>query len=95
MKKTRVMIVDDHSVVRMGLSAIINLEKDLKVCGEAESGQDAVRLAKELRPDVVVMDFMMPGMDGKPVRHGGGCGSFFQAFRILQSLPAWAILSLS
>ena len=64
MKKTTVLLVDDHSVVRMGLSAIINLEKDLKVCGEAESGQDAVRLAKELRPDVVVMDFMMPGMDG-------------------------------
>lgn len=64
MKKTSVLLVDDHSVVRMGLAAIINLEKDLKVCGEAESGDEAVKLARELRPDVVVMDFMMPGMDG-------------------------------
>lgn len=64
MKKTSVLLVDDHSVVRMGLAAIINIEKDLKVCGEAESGAEAVKLAREMRPDVVVMDFMMPGMDG-------------------------------
>ena len=64
MKKTSVLLVDDHSVVRMGLAAIINIEKDLKVCGEAESGAEAVNLAREMRPDVVVMDFMMPGMDG-------------------------------
>ena len=64
MKKTSVLLVDDHSVVRMGLAAIINIEKDLKVGGEAESGAEAVKLAKEMRPDVVVMDFMMPGMDG-------------------------------
>lgn len=64
MKKTSVLLVDDHSVVRMGLAAIINIEKDLKVCGEAESGAEAVKLAKEMRPDVVVMDFMMPGTDG-------------------------------
>ena len=64
MKKTSVLLVDDHSVVRMGLAAIINIEKDLKVCGEAESGAEAVKLAREMRPDVVVMDFMMPGTDG-------------------------------
>ena len=64
MKKTSVLLVDDHSVVRMGLAAIINIEKDLKVCGEAESGAEAVKLAREIRPDVVVMDFMMPGTDG-------------------------------
>ena len=64
MKKTRVMIVDDHSVIRMGLTAIINLEKDLVVCGEAENGTKAVQIAKQLRPDVVVMDLMMPDMDG-------------------------------
>lgn len=64
MKKTSVLLVDDHSVVRMGLAAIINIEKDLKVCGEAESGAEAAKLAREMRPDVVVMDFMMPGMDG-------------------------------
>ena len=64
MKDTSVLLVDDHSVVRMGLAAIINLEKDLKVCGEAENGNEAVILAKALKPDVVVMDLMMPGMDG-------------------------------
>jgi len=64
MKKTRVMIVDDHSVVRMGLTAIINLEKDLVVCGEAENGAEAVQSARELKPDVIVMDLMMPDMDG-------------------------------
>ena len=64
MKKTRILLVDDHAVVRMGLSAIINLQADLKVCGEAENGEAAVRLATELKPDVVVMDFSLPGMDG-------------------------------
>jgi len=64
MKKTTVLLVDDHSVVRMGLAAIINLEKDLTVCGEAENGAEAVRLARKLTPDVIVMDLMMPGMDG-------------------------------
>lgn len=64
MKKTTVMIVDDHSVVRMGLAMIINLESDLTVCAEAESGKEAVRLAEELKPAVVVMDFVMPDMDG-------------------------------
>ena len=64
MKKTRIMLVDDHSVVRMGLAAIINLEADLTVVGEAENGEEAVRLARALKPDVVVMDLMMPGMNG-------------------------------
>jgi len=64
MKKTRVMIVDDHSVVRMGLTAIINLEKDIVVCGEAENGAEAVQRVRELKPDVIVMDLMMPDMDG-------------------------------
>ena len=58
------MIVDDHAVVRMGLSAIINLEKDFTVCGEAENGEKAVRMASALTPDVIIMDLVMPGMDG-------------------------------
>ena len=58
------MIVDDHAVVRMGLSAIINLEKEFVVCGEAENGQEAVEIASALAPDVVIMDLVMPGMDG-------------------------------
>ena len=64
MKKTSVMIVDDHAVVRMGLSAIINLEKEFSVCGEAENGEEAVRMASSLTPDVIITDLIMPGMDG-------------------------------
>ena len=64
MKKTQVLLVDDHSVVRMGLAAIINLEKDLHVCGEAENSAEAVARAAELKPDVVIMDLVMPGTSG-------------------------------
>ena len=63
-RKTKVLVADDHSVVRMGLAAIINLEADLEVCGEAENGEDAARRAAELKPDVAVVDLMMPGMGG-------------------------------
>jgi DNA-binding NarL/FixJ family response regulator len=62
--KTKVLLADDHLVVRMGLSAIISLEKDMTVVAEAENGEDAVRLAAEKKPDVVVMDLMMPKLDG-------------------------------
>ena len=64
MKKIRVMIVDDHSIVRMGLAAILDLEKDLAVCGTAESGAEAVDAALRLKPDAIVMDLMMPDLDG-------------------------------
>ena len=60
-RKTKVMIVDDHAVVRMGLAAIVNLEDDLSVCGEAEDGVSAVRRVREVEPDVIVMDLVMPG----------------------------------
>ena len=63
-KKTKVLLADDHLVVRMGLSAIISLEKDMTVVAEAENGEDAVRLAAEKKPDVVVLDIMMPKLDG-------------------------------
>ena len=64
MKKTRILIADDHLVVRMGLAAIIDCENDLSVAGEAEDGAKAVELATALKPDVVVMDLMMPRMNG-------------------------------
>ena len=64
MQKTRVLIADDHSVVRTGLAAILSFEKDLEDVGEAEDGVRAVQLAKRLKPDVVIMDLMMPVLDG-------------------------------
>ena len=64
MRKTQILLVDDHSVVRMGLAAIINLEPDLHVCGEAKNGEEAVKLASELAPDVIIMDLMMPRLNG-------------------------------
>lgn len=63
-KKIKVLLADDHLVVRMGLAAIISLEKDMSVVAEADNGIDAVRLAAEKRPDVIVLDLMMPKLDG-------------------------------
>ena len=63
MKKIGILLVDDHAVVRAGLKAILSLEKDFRIIGEAENGTDAARLTGELKPDVVIMDLMMPGMD--------------------------------
>ncbi|MFD7984993.1 response regulator [Kitasatospora indigofera] len=60
----RVLVVDDERLVRMGLRVVIDAEPDLTVVGEAASGAEAVPLARELRPDVVLMDVRMPGTDG-------------------------------
>ena len=60
----RVMLVDDHAVVRSGLSAFLSVNPDLELVGEAENGQQAVVRAGLLQPDVILMDLMMPVMDG-------------------------------
>ncbi|MEE9399727.1 MAG: response regulator transcription factor [Dehalococcoidales bacterium] len=60
----KVLIVDDHHVVREGLRRILELEKGIKVVGEAKSGEEAITTADLLSPDVVIMDLKMPGMDG-------------------------------
>lgn len=60
----RVVIADDHSVVRQGLQMFLGLDPELEVIGEAENGAEAVRLAGQLHPDVVLMDLSMPVMDG-------------------------------
>ena len=62
--KTRILLVDDHLVVRMGLALMISRQSDMELAGEAENGEEAVRLARELRPDIVIMDLQMPVMDG-------------------------------
>ena len=64
MDKIRVLIADDHAIVRTGLSMLLEAQGGFDVVGEAENGTDAVRLALRLKPDVVVMDLMMPEMDG-------------------------------
>jgi NarL family two-component system response regulator LiaR len=59
-----ILIVDDHAVVRQGVRAFLDTQPDLKVIGEAASGEEGVKLASQLVPDVVLMDLVMPGMDG-------------------------------
>jgi len=58
------MIVDDHEMVRKGAKGYLEVQPEIKVLAEAESGEEAVRLAREFVPDVVLMDLVMPGMDG-------------------------------
>lgn len=60
----RVLIVDDHSVVRQGLRMFLGADPELEVCGEARDGSEALALARKLKPDVVLMDLLMPVMDG-------------------------------
>ena len=61
---TRVVIVDDHALVRSGLVAFLQVFDDLELVGEASGGDEAIRLCAELQPDVVLMDLVMPGIDG-------------------------------
>jgi NarL family two-component system response regulator LiaR len=63
-EKIRVLIADDHAVVRQGLRAFLEVQDDIDVVGEASDGGDAVKLSEALSPDVVVMDLVMPQMDG-------------------------------
>ncbi|WP_281889596.1 response regulator transcription factor [Paenibacillus sp. YYML68] len=62
--KIKVLLVDDHEMVRIGLAAVLGTEDDIEVVGEASGGQEGIRLALEYRPDVVLMDLVMEGMDG-------------------------------
>ena len=63
-KEIRVLIADDHPVVRMGMSALINREADMTVVGAATDGRQAVDMFAQFAPDVVMLDLLMPGMDG-------------------------------
>ena len=80
----RILIVDDHAVVRRGLIMVLRLESDFEVIGEAENGVIAVELAQKLHPDLVLLDFAMPQMDGAAT-----------AKALKESLPEIKVLILS
>jgi len=82
--KIRILIADDHLAFRSALKAMLALQKDLEVVGEAEDGKDAVAKTLELHPDVVLMDVNMPVMDGAEATS-----------RILAEMPDMKILALS
>jgi DNA-binding NarL/FixJ family response regulator len=60
----RVLIVDDHAVIRRGVQAILHPFPEWEFCGEADNGNDAIRMADALKPDVIIMDVSMPGLNG-------------------------------
>lgn len=62
--KLHILIVDDHAIVRMGLTTLLNSVEGFKVVGEAVDGKEAVKLAKELRPNIIILDILMPGTNG-------------------------------
>ena len=81
---TRVLIADDHPVLRTGLRVLLGADPDLEVVGEAGTGEETLRLAEELRPDVVLLDIGMPGENGiETVR------------RLKAKLPALRVLFLT
>jgi len=84
MNPITVLLAEDHLIVREGLRALLNLETDIEVIGEAENGRRAVELVAQLRPQVVVMDIAMPLLNGMEA-----------ARQILQSFPDTKILMLS
>jgi len=63
-KKIQVILVDDHTVIRQGIVSLLKVAPDVEIVGEAANGEAAVELARTVRPDVILMDVCMPGMDG-------------------------------
>ena len=84
MKMLRVLLVDDHTIVREGLRTLLLMEKDIEVVAEAEDGNAAVRMAQKTKPDVVVMDVGMPNLNGVDATYG-----------ILKAVPNTPVIALS
>jgi NarL family two-component system response regulator LiaR len=101
MKKIRILVVEDQSVVREGVTAILSLQPDLEVVGEAEDGIQAVELARKTRPDVVLLDMVMPKQDGlttipklkeiSPLSRILVLTSFAESNRVYQAIRAGAL----
>ena len=83
-KKITVLLVDDHTLVRRGFRRMLEDESDMEVVGEAGDGEESIKLAKELHPQVVVMDCALPGMNGLEATR-----------RIIQDSPKTSVLMLS
>ena len=84
MEKIRILIVDDHAIMRDGIRALLGLHDDLEIVGEASEGREAIEKARDLMPDVVIMDIAMPGMDGLEA-----------ARRIMRKTPKTKVLVLT
>ncbi len=84
MKTVRILLADDHEVVRQGLRRLLEAQPGWEICGEAAAGREAVELAKRLKPDVVVLDFSMPGLNGTEATR-----------QILKELPKTEVLILT
>ena len=82
--KTRVLLADDHTIVRQGLKLVLDSAPDIEVAGEADNGRDAVKMARESNPEIVLLDLMMPEMNGMEA-----------ARQITKILPKCKILILS
>jgi len=84
MTNTTVLLVDDHTIVRQGLKALLSSEKNITIVGEAQTGREAVDLAAQLRPSVVIMDLAMPRLNGAEATR-----------QILKAMPSAKIIVLS
>lgn len=82
--KTRVLLADDHQIMREGLRSLLRLDEEVEVVAEGDTGRSTVRLAKQFRPDVVIMDITMPDMNG-----------FEATRRIMDELPSTKVIALS
>jgi two-component system, NarL family, response regulator NreC len=74
MKLTRILLADDHAVVRQGFKMILSAQADMEIVGEAANGREAVELAAQLNPDIVVMDVAMPELNGIEATRRGNSG---------------------
>jgi CheY-like chemotaxis protein len=93
----RVLLVDDHAVVRGGLSFFLSTTDDIQVVGEAADGEQALRLCAQLRPDVVLIDMLMPRMDGftAPKRYTWRCSVAWSSERAPIQTPLRAMVSVA